>query len=160
MFLKKPRLTIDEFFFHATSLPALESIFLDRKELKSATKKCIGEPSVSTKPEKGFGRFILVFRENIARLSPLEHGFPRDESTYWAGFSHDIPVSIETLAFIAVVDEQLNECQQTAQDVQNWTGRDIPVISLDAVEERLRRFMPQLTLAFQKSGRETILKQV
>lgn len=124
------------FFSHATSKNALESI-LKSKKVEVRHERAFRGAFVSTQPEVGFGRCILAFKRNIERLSPLEHGFLAGQNTYWAGFSHDIPVTDTTLAYIILDGGTDRECRELQEQCQQWTGRLIDVISLRDVGDRL-----------------------
>lgn len=126
------------FLFHATSESNLESI-LKSKKVEVRHEKMYRGAFVSTRPEMGFGPCVLVFRRNIERLSRLEHGFTIDQKTYWAGFSRDIPVTEDSLAYII-----LNSCcnhenrrQELEAKCLEWTGRKIDVIFLDNAMPKL-----------------------
>ena len=123
-------------FFHATNEKSLESI-LKSKKVEVHHEKALRGAFVSTQPEVGFGRYILAFRRSIERLSSLEHGFTVDQNIYWAGFSHDIPVTDATLAYI-ILDKGTNtECRVLQERCHQWTGRSINVISLEDVATTL-----------------------
>ena len=126
------------FYFHATPTEnALQSILTSRR-VEVRHEKAFKGAFVSTVPEKGFGRYILVFNRSIERLSPLNHGFTINQHTYWAGFRHDIPVTASTLAYI-MLDEGDNEEVRGLQDrVRQWTGNNaVTVISLNDVAHKL-----------------------
>lgn len=124
------------FFYHATSERALESI-LKSKKVEVRHEKAFRGAFVSTQPETGFGRCILAFNRNIERLSSLEHGFQAGRSTYWAGFSRDIPVTDSTLAYIMLDGGTEEECRDLEARCLQWTGRPIQVVSLRDAEEHL-----------------------
>lgn len=124
------------FFYHATSEVALKSI-LKSKKVEVRHEKAFRGAFVSTKPETGFGRCILAFKKNIERLSPLEHGFQLGNTTYWAGFSRDIPVSESTLSHIILDQGSDHECRALENRCEQWTGRSIAVLSLQEAEEHL-----------------------
>lgn len=124
-------------FFHATSEPALESI-LKSKKIEVRHEKLFRGAFVSSKPETGFGRCILALKRTIERLSPLEHGFQVDQNTYWAGFSRDVPVAESTLAYIILDGGSYQDCQSLETRCEQWTGRQIKVISLRDAEMHLR----------------------
>ncbi|HSW85985.1 MAG TPA: hypothetical protein VLG49_00635 [Rhabdochlamydiaceae bacterium] len=124
------------FLFHATSEHALESILKSRK-VEVRHEKAFRGAFVSTRPEVGFGRCILAFKRNIERLSSLEHGFTINQNTYWAGFSHDIPVTDTTLAYLILDGGDDRECKELQDRIAQWTGRSINVISLRNVANKL-----------------------
>lgn len=124
------------FFYHATSEKALESI-LKSKRVEVRHEKAYRGAFASTQPETGFGRCILAFRRNIERLSTLQHGFPLCWYTYWAGFSRDIPVTEETLAYIMLDGGSYQECQEMKAKVSAWAGRPIEVITLSSARRYL-----------------------
>jgi hypothetical protein len=125
------------FFFHATSKAALEGI-LKSKKIEVRHEKAFRGAFVSTRPEREFGRCILAFRRNIERLSSLSHGFLiQNNSAYWAGFSHDIPVTDTTLAYIILDRSDNAECRELEGQCQAWAQRPIDVISLDQLADKL-----------------------
>jgi hypothetical protein len=132
------------FFYHATSERSLESILKSRK-VEVRHEKTFRGAFVSTQPETGFGRCILAFNRNVERLSALEHGFQMGTHTYWAGFSHGIPVTESTLAYIILEGENFIERQELEARCQQWTGRRIQVVSLRDAATRLR-FVEQLDM--------------
>lgn len=115
------------FFFHATSREALESILKSRR-VEVRHEKAFQGAFVSTRPELAFGRCVLAFRRNIDRLSPLQHGFRAGENTYWAGFSRDIPVTENTLAYIMLDGDNEREREHLQDLTREWTGRTIQVV--------------------------------
>lgn len=117
------------FFFHATPERNLESILKGRK-VEVRHEKLYRGAFVSTRPETGFGPCILVFKRNIERLSRLEHGFTMGNRTYWAGFSQDIPVTEESLAYIILNHADEGKRLELEVNCKAWTGRKIEVISL------------------------------
>ena len=125
------------FYYHATSERALESI-LKSKKVEVRHEKAFKGAFVSTKPETGFGRCILAFKRNIERLSKLEHGFQAGENTYWAGFSQEIPVTDNTLAYVILEGGDQQKCQELEQRCQQWTDRPIKVISLEEAKTHLQ----------------------
>ena len=125
------------FFYHATSERSLESI-LKSKKIEVRHEKAFRGAFVSTKPETGFGRCILALKRNVERLSPLDHGFSLGQNTYWAGFSRAIPVTESTLAYIILDRGNNQECQELEVRCQQWTDRQIRVISLDDAGDHLR----------------------
>ncbi len=134
---KRANLHNHSFYYHATSEKALESI-LKSKKVEVRHEKLFKGAFVSTKPETGFGRCILAFKSNIERLSKLEHGFQAGENTYWAGFSHEIPVTDSTLAYVILDKGNQQECQELEQRCQQWTDRPIKVISLEDAKTHLQ----------------------
>jgi hypothetical protein len=124
------------FFYHATSERTLESI-LKSKKVEVRHEKAFRGAFVSNQPETGFGRCILAFKRNIERLSSLEHGFQTGYNRYWAGFSRDIPVTDSTLAYIMLDGGTVKECRDMEARCQQWTGRQIEVVSLRGAEEYL-----------------------
>lgn len=124
------------FFYHATSEKGLESI-LKSKRVEVRHEKAFRGAFVSTQPETGFGRCILAFRKNIERLSPLEHGFEIGQRAYWAGFSGDIPVTDSTLAYVILDKGSQSECSDLQTRCKLWTGRDIPVLSLQSAAKHI-----------------------
>lgn len=124
------------FFYHATSGHALESILKSQK-IEVRHEKAFRGAFVSNQPETCFGHCILAFKRNIERLSSLEHGFRAGQNRYWAGFSHDIPVTDSTLAYIMLDGGSQVECRDMEVRCQKWTGRSIRVISLRDAEENL-----------------------
>jgi len=87
-------------FYHATSLKGLEGILRSGRVEVRHEKEFRGA-FVSTRPEWDFGSYVIVFKRNIERLSPLNHGIRQDDC-YWAGFSKDIPASHLTIDHILV----------------------------------------------------------
>ncbi len=124
------------FFYHATSERALESI-LKSKKVEVRHEKAFRGAFVSNQPETGFGRCILAFKRNIERLSSLEHGFQTGQNRYWAGFSRDIPVTDSTLAYIMLDGGTEAERRDMEARCQQWTGRQIKVVSLRDAQEHL-----------------------
>lgn len=124
------------FFFHATSEKALESI-LKGKKVEVRHEKAYRGAFVSTQPELGFGRCVLAFKRNIERLSSLEHGFTINQNTYWAGFSRDIPVDGNTLAYIILNSRSEEERQTLETQCEQWTGRKINVILVEDAQPKL-----------------------
>lgn len=124
------------FFFHATPEMNLESILKGRK-VEVRHEKLYRGAFVSTRPETSFGPCILVFKRNIERLSRLEHGFTMGNRTYWAGFSQDIPVTEQSLAYIILNNADEGKRQELEKNCNAWTGREIDVISLRNVENNL-----------------------
>lgn len=116
----------DAFYFHATSEKGLISI-LKSKKIEVRHEKAFKGAFVSTKPDHVFGKCILVLSKNIERLSPLEHGFRNGHDTYWAGFSHDIPVTKDSLAWV-FFDGSQEDCEQLKKQCRTLTGRSISVI--------------------------------
>lgn len=133
------------YFFHATPTEkGLESILKSRK-IEVRHEKAFRGAFVSTKPETIFGKFVLALKRPIERLSKLEHGFKADETSYWAGFSRDIPVNEDTLAYIILNDDEKEKAAASEQErkaletqCQEWTKRKIDVILRSKVEERLK----------------------
>lgn len=123
------------FYFHATSEGALESI-LKSGRVEVRHEKAFCGAFVSTQPELGFGKYVLAFDKNIERLSRLEHGFQFSHE-YWAGFSHDIPVTDTTLACIIVNDTE-EVCSSLREKVKLWTGRKIDVVPFHDAQTNLR----------------------
>lgn len=125
------------FYYHATSERALESI-LKSKKVEVRHEKAFRGAFVSTLPEQAYGRCILAFYRNIERASVLEHGFQvGGQDRYWAGFSHDIPVTGQTLDYIILQNGNDAECQDLERRCEQWAGRRIRVISLLTAEEYL-----------------------
>jgi len=115
-------------FYHATSRQGLEEILKNGK-IEVRHEKAYRGAFVSTKPETGFGKYILVFNRNIERLSHLNHGFSVGNA-YWAGFSHDIPVNEMTLSSILVHNGTYGEASTMEDSCNVWTGRKIEVNNL------------------------------
>lgn len=132
-----PNIYTQAFFFHATSEKSLESI-LKSKKIEVRHEKTFKGAFVSTKPEGDYGPCILAFRRNIERLSPLEHGFLANQSTYWAGFSRDIPVNDSTLAYIILSNDNYQKKNELETSCEQWAGRKISVISYDDVKKTLK----------------------
>jgi hypothetical protein len=119
------------FFFHATSEKALESI-LKSKKIEVRHEKAYRGAFVSTQPEYSFGPCVLAFKRNIERVSKLEHGFTINQETYWAGFSHDIPVTQFTLACV-IIDTMYGNEQDFENKCQKWAGWKITIESREAI---------------------------
>lgn len=114
------------YFFHATpTKEGLKSILQNGVEVRH--EKAYRGAFVSTTPEYEFGRYVLAFKRNIERLSPLEHGFTIGQNTYWAGFSQNIPVNDTTLAYIILQTWDDGETAELQKNCKEWTGRDIQV---------------------------------
>jgi hypothetical protein len=117
-----------EVFYHATTWQGLKGILKSRK-IEVRHEKAYRGAFVSTKPETGFGKYILVFNRNIERISQLNHGFSVGNA-YWAGFSHDIPVNEMTLSRILIHNGNYDEASKLADSCNIWTGRQIDVENL------------------------------
>ena len=126
----------DAVYFHATSEDAFFSI-IEQKALKVMHKGAYPGAFVSTgEPQINYGDFILCFRRNIERLSPLKTGFKADPSTYYAGFSKPIPVSTKTLACAIIYSSDhiyINAVQQRLSNLLGTPplGGPIRVLSYD-----------------------------
>ncbi len=112
-------------FYHATSRKNLKKI-IESGRLEVRWEQRYSGAFVSTKPETGFGNYILVFNRNIERLSHLNHGFSV-ENAYWAGFSHDIPVNAMTLNGILIYNEKYGEVFKLQKSYSDWAGQGIEV---------------------------------
>jgi len=123
-----PKQKDTQVFYHATSWKGLEGILKSGK-IEVRHEKAYRGAFVSTQPETKFGKYILVFNRNIERLSHLNHGFSVGNS-YWAGFSHDIPVNATTLSRILVDSEKHGETSTLSDSCNIWTGRNIEVKKL------------------------------
>lgn len=165
------------YYFHATTLKALESI-LKSGFVQVRHEQAFRGAFVSTKPEYSFGNYILIFKRSIERLSTLNHGFTLDQDTYWAGFSKGIPVNAYTLACV-----WLNAVEETSKETLErqckvWAGREIVVMESDEGtpaewdmkrllgipkewpeegEETGKRIIAALRLANQSSNTQTLL---
>lgn len=124
-------------YYHATSETALQSILKGRK-VEVRHEKAYRGAFVSTEPELSFGKCVLVFNRNIERLSQLEHGFTINRSTYWAGFSQDIPVNASTLAYIALNTHDESERKALEDKCTQWAGRTITVVPINYAERELQ----------------------
>ncbi len=135
-------------YCHATDEEWKEASILKSKEVWVDHKKIFKGAFVSTRPEFGFGKYILVFNRSIERLSFLENGFENQnrgglDHPYWAGFSKNIPVTPKTLAFVIVSDElkstkrwydfilpvKLRTMSQE-EKCSEWAGRSVKVITI------------------------------
>jgi|GEM_PF-3057191 len=117
-------------FYHATSKQGLEGILKSGK-IEVRHEKAYRGAFVSTQPETGFGKYILVLNRNIERLSHLNHGFSFGNA-YWAGFSHDIPVNAKTLSGILVNKGNYSKASTIADSCNVWAGRKIEVKDLSS----------------------------
>jgi hypothetical protein len=126
------------FFFHATSQQALESI-LKSKRVEVRHEKAFRGAFVSTLPDLYFGPCVLVFKRTIERLSQLEHGFVKGQEVYWAGFSKDIPVQEDTLAYILFNSTNQDERDVLQSKCLQWYGRQVPVVLMGDAIEKIRQ---------------------
>lgn len=153
-------------FYHATTERALQSI-LQSKQVEVRHEKVFRGAFVSTMPERDFGNCILVFNRNIERLSPLEHGFQMNGG-YWAGFSHNIPVTASTLESILLDQGTKEQCNDLARRCTQWAGREIRVIPLQDFDPwnnilaKLSRRMgiPSEWPSVEPSGRATLKSKI
>ncbi|MBP9840949.1 MAG: hypothetical protein KBC64_00820 [Simkaniaceae bacterium] len=134
------------FFFHATrEVNSLQGILTSR-HIEVRHQQRLRGAFVSTLPEEVFGQYILGFKKNIERLSPLTHGISNPapligvaqvpEQTYWAGFSQNIPVTEETLAYVAI--QGTEDERRTLQDqCTQWAGRPIEVRLLNDAKQEI-----------------------
>lgn len=126
------------FFYHATSEMALQSI-LTSKKVEVRHEKAYRGAFVSTQPELCFGKCVLVFNRSIERLSKLSIGFILDKKTYWAGFSSDIPVEDNTLAYI-ILDSKLEEERRALEyKCLLWANRKISVVLIDTADQVIKK---------------------
>jgi hypothetical protein len=87
---------------------------------------------VTTEPQQGFGRYILVFNSNIELLSEVRHGFfnkyrnnavttevanELEQTGYVAGFSRPIPITEVTLDHI-IVDGPIEKAEELSKELQ------------------------------------------
>jgi hypothetical protein len=126
------------YYYHATSEEALRSI-LRSKKVEVRHEKAFRGAFVSTEPELAFGKCVLVFNRTIERLSRLEHGFTLNETTYWAGFSEDIPVSDTTISCIAINSQDEKERRNFETQCSQWAGRDISVVLINEIRSELKQ---------------------
>ncbi|MBP9840948.1 MAG: hypothetical protein KBC64_00815 [Simkaniaceae bacterium] len=133
------------FFFHATRTRASLQGILQSGHVEVRHQQAFRGAFVSTVPETFFGQYIFAFKKNIEWLSPLTHGIANTSvpagggisvHPYWAGFSENIPVTDETLAYIAIHGTE-DERQTLEAECLQWTGRAIEVRRLDDVHNEL-----------------------
>lgn len=92
-------------FYHATTRAGLKGI-LNSGKLEVRHEKKFRGAFVSNVPEINYGKYIIVFKRSIERMSALNHGFSLEDGTYWAGFSKDIPIKESTVKTVYVPTEE------------------------------------------------------
>jgi len=130
------------FYFHGTGQKDwFQSILTEGKILVRKDGAFKGA-FVSTRPEPNYGPYYFAFKKSIEWSSELASGFnPSDFPAYWAGFSQDIPVTEETLAYVIVDLTKIYPrptCEQIERECSQWTNRQIRVISLTDVQPYLQ----------------------
>lgn len=121
----------EEAYYHATQIEGLEGI-LKSGQVEVRHQKQFKGAFVSTCPELMYGRYVLVFRRNIERLSHLHHRSKAE--SVWAGFKGAIPVNKFTLAKVIVNRSNLYYAQGEEEEkaklkkkIKNWFGSEIPI---------------------------------
>jgi len=92
---------------------------------------------VSNQPEGGYGPYYFAFKKNIEFLSDPLINMSHGGGVVWSGFSDNIPVTEETLAYVAVQGQSQEQCNILAKRCKEWTGRDVAVIPLETIQPRL-----------------------
>lgn len=124
-------------YFHGTRTEkSLRSILTSKIEVRH--EQAYRGAFVSNQPEWGYGPYYLALRKNIEFLSPpMNPNMDQGKGVVWSGFSQGIPVTEETLAYIAVRDQDQANCDALAIKCREWTGRHITVIPLDTIKPRI-----------------------
>jgi hypothetical protein len=115
------------YYYHPTTKAGLEKI-LNTGVVEVQYEKDSRAAWVLTQPDVNLGKYFLVFRRNIERLSPLEIGYQTEPNAYSAGFSQNIPVTNHTLAYILTNN---GDQAELAGQCKTWFGKAIHVIGLD-----------------------------
>src|SRR5581483_2338298 len=123
-------------YFHATTLERAFGI------LKSSTiyrfdKSLYLGAFVSTKPEFYLGDIVFAFNRNIERVSKVLNAY-FEGGRHWAGFSEAIPVTSESLEYIAVKADLLAQNPIEAL-LSAAAGREIPVVPLEPIVKMVER---------------------
>ncbi len=124
------------FLTHMTSQESL-MLILQSKMVKVMHRQAFKGAFAATFPQYQFGCCGLVFRRNIERVSPLEHGFIVD-NTYWAGFSQPIPVTKFSLAYVILETGNIDDCSRLKSDCEAAFGSEIFVTTKDVVAKAFR----------------------
>lgn len=123
------------YFYSKGSNVSLEGI-LRGKQIQPT--EIYGSGFISTKPTHELGRVILGFNRSIEDSGLLNYYYCRSDierPDCRASSNREIPVTKDTLTFIAIHDPQPNELTQLKNRCRLWTGRDIPVIPYKEVHE-------------------------
>ncbi len=122
-------------YFHATSFERACGI-LKSSSIKRFDRSYFLGAFVSTRPEFSLGDIVLAFNRSIEKVGEvLNSDFV--SGRYWVGFSKSIPVTSESLEYIAVKADLLahEPIESLAKQLSAAAGREIPVFPLEPIIE-------------------------
>ena len=95
------------YYFHATSKEGLQGI-LNTKKIYVRHQQGLRGAFFSSHPEVGFGNYVIAMNRTIEKIhrTTVASGFYYPDH-YWAGFDKDIPITKDTVQFIAIPRNEL-----------------------------------------------------
>ncbi len=120
-------------YFHATSIENALKI-LSSKSIQRLDLTAFRGAFVSTLPERQYGDIVFALNRRIEQAGPALHAKFRAGS-HNVGFAQSIPVTLETLEYVAVKSDVLaaHTIEALGKELSLAAGREIPVVPLEPI---------------------------